>query len=83
MDRPQPGLMNNEPPPPDAHDLWRHFSETYFSLRLGLAEGSFVPPEEEQLRRNFHILQLMDRLSLAFCSTTIPFPRVDNIMPPP
>lgn len=44
MDRPQPGLMNNEPPPPDAHDLWRHFSETYFSLRLGLAVLAFAFP---------------------------------------
>lgn len=44
MDRPQPGLMNNEPPSPAAHDLWRHFSETYFSLRLGLAVLAFAFP---------------------------------------
>lgn len=44
MDRPLPGLMNNEPPPADAQALWRHFSETYFSLRLGLAVLAFAFP---------------------------------------
>lgn len=43
-DRPQPGLMNNEPPPADAQALWRHFSETYFSLRFGLAVLAFSFP---------------------------------------
>jgi hypothetical protein len=56
---------------------------TTIPLRLGLAEGSNLPREEENLRRNFHLLQLMDRLSLAFCSTEIPFPRVDNITAKP
>ena len=51
--------------------------------RLGLAEGSNLPREEENLRRNFHLLQLMDRLSLAFCSTEVPFPRVDHVVPKP
>ena len=44
MDRPLPGLMNNTPPPADAQVLWRHFSETYFSLRLGLAVLAFAFP---------------------------------------
>lgn len=44
MDHPLPGLMNNTPPPADAQVLWRHFSETYFSLRLGLAVLAFAFP---------------------------------------
>ena len=44
MDRTQPGLMNNQPPPADAQALWRHFSETYFSLRFGLAVLAFAFP---------------------------------------
>ena len=44
MERAQPGLMDNEPPPADAQALWRHFSETYFSLRFGLAVLAFALP---------------------------------------
>jgi hypothetical protein len=44
MDRTQPGLMNNQPPPADAQALWRHFSETYFPLRFGLAVLAFAFP---------------------------------------
>jgi hypothetical protein len=44
MDRTQPGLMNNQPPPADAQALWQHFSETYFSLRFGLAVLAFAFP---------------------------------------
>jgi hypothetical protein len=36
--------MNNEPPRPDAYDLRRHFFETYFSLRQGLAVLVFTFP---------------------------------------
>jgi hypothetical protein len=38
----QPPL--NTPPPPDPRALWRHFSETYFSLRLGLVVLAFGFP---------------------------------------
>jgi hypothetical protein len=48
MDRTPPGLMSslldNQPPPADERALWRHFSETYFSLRLGLALLAFAFP---------------------------------------
>ena len=48
MNRAQPGPMNslldNQPPPADAQALWRHFSETYFSLRFGLAVLAFAFP---------------------------------------
>jgi hypothetical protein len=48
MNRAQPGLMNslmdNKPPPADARALWQHFSETYFSLRFGLAVLAFAFP---------------------------------------
>ncbi|MDR7149821.1 hypothetical protein J2W49_001776 [Hydrogenophaga palleronii] len=67
MDRPQPGLMNNEPPPPDAHDLWRHFSETYFSLRLGLAVLAFAFPAVLYFWGRFvHDLPLQPSMSAYF-----------------
>ena len=44
MDRTQPGLMDNQPQPADAQALWQHFSETYFSLRFGLAALAFAFP---------------------------------------
>lgn len=37
-------LMDNRPPPANAQDLWRHFAETYFSLRFGLALLAFAFP---------------------------------------
>jgi hypothetical protein len=30
-------LMSNTPPADDPRELWKHFSDTYFSLRVGLA----------------------------------------------
>lgn len=45
MDQQQsPGLMDNQPPRADAQALWQHFSETYFSLRVGLALLAFAFP---------------------------------------
>lgn len=41
---PLSNLLDNQPPPADAQALWRHFSETYFSLRLGLALLAFAFP---------------------------------------
>ncbi|MDR7149822.1 hypothetical protein J2W49_001777 [Hydrogenophaga palleronii] len=67
MAHPQPGLMNNEPPPPDAHDLWRHFSETYFSLRLGLAVLAFAFPAVLYFWGRFvHDLSLQPSMSAYF-----------------
>ncbi|MFN3495568.1 MAG: hypothetical protein ACK40L_13790 [Hydrogenophaga sp.] len=67
MNRPQPGPMNNEPPPPDAQALWRHFSETYFSLRLGLAVLAFAFPAVLYLWGRFvHDLPLQPSMSAYF-----------------
>lgn len=67
MDRPQPGLMNNEPPPADAQELWRHFSETYFSLRLGLAVLAFAFPAVLYFWGRFvHDLPLQPSMSAYF-----------------
>jgi hypothetical protein len=38
------GLLNNEPPPANPHELWLHFSDTYFWLRIGLAILGFALP---------------------------------------
>jgi hypothetical protein len=37
-------FLSNEPPPKDLHALWRHFSDTYFSLRFGLTLVGFAFP---------------------------------------
>jgi hypothetical protein len=37
-------LLSNEPPPTIPHALWQHFSDTYFSLRMGLTLLGFVFP---------------------------------------
>src|SRR5688500_17264056 len=34
----------NTPPPPQARALWQHFSDTYLSIRLGLAVLAFGFP---------------------------------------
>lgn len=37
-------LLSNTPPPSDSTELWKHFSDTYFSLRVGLASLGFAMP---------------------------------------
>lgn len=37
-------MPSNTPPPKDSRELWKHFSDTYFSLRLGLAVLAFAMP---------------------------------------
>lgn len=67
MDRPQPALMNNEPPPADEQELWGHFSETYFSLRLGLAVLAFAFPAVLYFWGRFvHDLPLQPSMSAYF-----------------
>lgn len=44
MDLSPSKLMDNRPPPAEAPALWRHFAETYFSLRFGLALLAFAFP---------------------------------------
>jgi hypothetical protein len=67
MAHPHAGPLNNEPPPPDARDLWRHFSETYFSLRLGLAVLAFAFPAVLYFWGRFvHDLPLQPSMSAYF-----------------
>jgi hypothetical protein len=49
-------------------------------LRLGLAVDH-GHPQEEKLRRNHLILQTLDRISLALCSTEMPFAKIEGIVP--
>jgi hypothetical protein len=37
-------ILSNTPPPSDSTELWKHFSDTYFSLRVGLASLGFAMP---------------------------------------
>lgn len=37
-------MPSNTPPAKDPRELWRHFSDTYFSLRVGLAALAFAFP---------------------------------------
>jgi hypothetical protein len=37
-------MLSNTPPPSDSAELWKHFSDTYFSLRMGLASLGFAMP---------------------------------------
>lgn len=39
-----PKMLSNTPPPEDSRELWKHFSDTYFSLRAGLALLGFALP---------------------------------------
>lgn len=67
MDHTQPGLMNNQPPPADARALWLHFSETYFSLRFGLAVLAFGFPAFLYVWGRFvHDLPLQPSMSAYF-----------------
>lgn len=37
-------MLSNTAPPGDSTELWKHFSDTYFSLRVGLASLGFAMP---------------------------------------
>lgn len=57
----------NATPPPDPNDLWRHFSATYLSIRLGLAVLSFAfPVLLWQWGRQVHALPLQPSMSAYF-----------------
>jgi len=55
---------------------------TDLPLHTGLAERN-SDPAEQQLKRNHHILQFADRISLSLCCTQLVTPRIDNVVPRP
>jgi hypothetical protein len=57
----------NTPPPEDSKELWKHFSATYFSLRIGLAILGFAMPFVLYLYGKFgHGLDLQPSMSAYF-----------------
>lgn len=61
----------NTPPPKDPRELWRHFSDTYFSLRLGLAALAFAFPFVLYAYGRFrHGLDLQPSMSAYFWAAT-------------
>lgn len=60
-------MLSNTPPPRDSRELWKHFSDTYFSLRAGLAFLAFVMPFVLYLYGKFgHGLDLQPSMSAYF-----------------
>lgn len=60
-------MPSNEPPPHDSRELSRHFSDTYFSLRFGLAALAFAMPVVMYAYGKFrHGLDLQPSLSAYF-----------------
>lgn len=60
-------MLSNTPPPKDSRDLWKHFSDTYFSLRTGLALLAFAMPFALYLYGKFrHGLDLQPSMSAYF-----------------
>jgi len=60
-------MLSNTPPPTDSRELWRHFSDTYFSLRMGLALLAFAMPFVLYLDGRFiHGLELQRSMSAYF-----------------
>jgi hypothetical protein len=61
----------NQPPPKEPRELWAHFSDTYFSLRLGLALLAFTLPFALYLYGKFrHGLDLQPSMSRYFWAAT-------------
>jgi hypothetical protein len=60
-------MLSNTPPPRDSAALWKHFSDTYFSLRAGLAALGFAMPFALYLYgKLFHGLDLQASMSAYF-----------------
>ncbi|MGD1276878.1 MAG: DUF3891 family protein [Tepidisphaeraceae bacterium] len=55
---------------------------TDLALRLGLARPG-AAPEEDLLLANFHLLELLDQLSLVLCFDRLVFREVQNVFPRP
>ncbi len=60
-------LLSNAPPRRNSRELWKHFSDTYFSLRVGLALLAIVMPFALYLYGKFgHGLDLQPSMSAYF-----------------
>ena len=60
-------MLSNTPPPRDSRELWKHFSDTYFALRVGLAALAFAMPLALYLYGRFrHGLDLQPSMSAYF-----------------
>ena len=60
-------MLSNTPPPRDSRELWKHFSDTYFSLRAGLVLLAFAMPFVLYLYGKFgHGLDLQPSMSAYF-----------------
>lgn len=60
-------MLSNTPPPKDSRELWKHFSDTYFSLRMGLVSLAFAMPFLLYLWGKFrHGLDLQPSISAYF-----------------
>jgi hypothetical membrane protein len=60
-------MLSNTPPPRDSREIWKHFSDTYFSLRTGLALLAFAMPFVLYLYGQFgHGLDLQPSMSAYF-----------------
>jgi hypothetical protein len=64
-------ILSNAPPPRDSKELLKHFSETYFSLRMGLAVIAFAMPFVLFLYgKLLHGLDLQQSMSAYFWAAT-------------
>lgn len=64
-------LLSNVPPSGDSSELWKHFSDTYFSLRMGLALLAFSLPLVLYFYGRFgHGLLLQPSMSAYFWAAT-------------
>ena len=64
-------MLSNTPPPSDSRELWKHFSDTYFSLRFGLALLAIAMPFVLYLYGKFwHGLDLQPSMSAYFWAAT-------------
>jgi hypothetical protein len=60
-------MLSNTPPQKDSRELWKHFSNTYFSLRLGLISLAFAMPFALYLcGKLFYSLDLQPSMSAYF-----------------
>ncbi len=60
-------MLSNAPPPKSSRELWKHFSDTYFTLRLGLVVLAFAMPVVLSLYGRFvHGLDLQPSMSAYF-----------------
>jgi len=64
-------MLSNVPPPIDSRELWKHFSKTYMSLRVGLVLLAFTMPFVLYLYGMFrHDLDFQPSMSAYFWAAT-------------